>query len=338
MAVLLWQSAWEVPCPRVVGRSRGEAEVAPVSTPSPVWPYGPRWRALGRFFGTYAAELADAAVPALAAGAAFGAGATLAGAQLLHAPGVSRLWGGALLASGGAAALAGVLALAAAGMVATGHAAFFKLCRRRCRGWGLRVCVLVPESPALARRLHRRVGLELPVCAEAYSVHVDGAWRAPRVLEPGARRALFGQLYRADYDQVLSAQAGRGAVLCSSTFNRHESALTLRAAAQGSRRDALGPLLARQPARHSPGARRRQQRRMFGAVLTERRVDRPDAWRVRVFDGAGAAVRPVLAGDQDPPPAWGGCRSARPGASPRESREGGGWAGVHRLGVPRGDH
>ena len=266
--------------PAITVRSTSDARAA--VTPLPAFPARCGW------LGTYPAEMAIGALPWLIGAAA--AGVALAFACLavqglsgrIGAGSVSLVGAGALLAL---AAALGFLVVAAHGVL---HQLFLGACRRRARAGGLAVLLLVPESPALARYLHGLRGLSVPRRAEAYSVHVDPAWRAPREVPAAERRALFGRLYAADYDRVLSALAGRDALVCSSTFNRHESPVTARAAEERWRVDGMGPLFPWQPRRHGPRARAREQRRMFGAVLTGRRVDRPGAWRVRVFDSARA--------------------------------------------------
>lgn len=181
----------------------------------------------------------------------------------------------------------GVLALgyvAAWLVVAVGHQRRFSRCRRRSRSAGLQVVVLVPESPALMAWLYRRRGIAAAVRPLAYSIHVDPAWRAPGGLGPLAAAREFGRRYRQDYDRILAGLQGLPVLVGSSTFNRHDSAWALRAAEGGWCQAMQGPLFPGAPARNGPRARARQQGRMFGGVASRRRVDRPQAWRTRMFD------------------------------------------------------
>jgi hypothetical protein len=168
--------------------------------------------------------------------------------------------------------------------VVVGHAWQFACSRRRSRAAGLTVLVVVRESPRLAAWLHRRHGLPLPPRPCVCSVHVDPIWRPPGDLAPTLAAQAFGRQYRHDYDALLSGLRGFPVLVASSTFNRHESSWTASGMAAGWSRQRPGPLFASAPLRHRPDARARQQRKMFGDVISARRTDRPDAWRTRVFD------------------------------------------------------
>lgn len=169
-----------------------------------------------------------------------------------------------------------------------GHAWVFAACRRKSRTAGLRVLVVVPESACFATWLCRRRGLAVPGRRDALAVHVDDAWRPPVGLTPEQSAREFGCQYRADYDRLLADLAGKPVLVLSSTFNRHESDWTRRAAAETWCQQSAGPLLAAAPSRHGPRRRVADQRRMFGGVVNEHRVDRPSEWRTRVFDCLGA--------------------------------------------------
>ena len=223
------------------------------------------YRTAGCLLGTYAA-MATAAAAAMAVVV----GAAAAGAGL-------------------PVARAAQPALAAWWLLGVGHAAYLRLCRAVSRRIGLGVAVLVPEPVALTRWLHRRRGLPAPGARWAFSVHVDPTWPAPRGLSPEAAARRFGEAYRADYDRILGRLAGLDALVASSTFNRHDSLWTERALREGWGWQVAGPLFAVQPLGHRPAVRCRAQRRMFGGVVTGRRVDRREAWRTRLFACAGAA-------------------------------------------------
>jgi len=167
--------------------------------------------------------------------------------------------------------------------VAAGHTVCLSACRRACRTAGLEVVVIVPESPALARWVHRRRGICLPNRSGICSVHVDASLR-PSSLAPEQSAAAFARKYRDDYDRLLAGSQGRSLVLASCTFNRHESAWTRQAMAEGWGQQWPGPLFAQAPRRNGPAARGAQQRRMFGAVVSHRRVDHAREWRTRAFD------------------------------------------------------
>jgi hypothetical protein len=169
-------------------------------------------------------------------------------------------------------------------LVAVGHGLAFGSCRRRSRLKGLSVVVMVAESPWLAEQVLRRRGIRAPRRLHVYALHVDPGWRPSNTSSPDAAAREFGRLYRRDYDRVLASLCGLPALVVSSTFNRHESTWTARASAEGWGRSWPGPLFRGAPRRHGPRARARQQLRMFGAVVSGRRVDRPDAWRTRLFD------------------------------------------------------
>ena len=161
-------------------------------------------------------------------------------------------------------------------------------CRRLSRGLGLKVAYLMPEAPSLVARLYRRKGIPATARQIAFTIHVNTGWRAPKGMPPDQARALFGELYRADYDRVLAALRGTPALVASSTFNRHDSPAAVRAMDEGWAWQAPGPLLPAQPRLNGPVTRARDQRCMFGAVLSDRRVDHADAWRSRLFDCAAA--------------------------------------------------
>lgn len=148
----------------------------------------------------------------------------------------------------------------------------------------LSTIILVPENPRLATILHRRRGFRVPrVPRLAYSIHVDVTWPRPEGISPADAAKLWSALYRADYDQILTGMRGMDVLLGSSTFNRHESPETRRALREGWRQDAPGPLLPAQPATQAPWQRATTQCRMFGAVVSRRRVDAPQQWRTRMF-------------------------------------------------------
>lgn len=239
-----------------------------------------RFRRLGALFGSLPADLAEGANRWLPWGVL--AGIALGLASLLLARGTVA--GSVFLGLGAAILALAVLGVLCCGGLAAGHLLYRSACRRRCRALGLTVRLIVPESPALARRLHRRIGLDVPRRSECYALHVDPLFSMDRAIPPDRRRAAFARLYRADYDRILDLATGRNALVCSSTFSRYESPATEAARAEGWRLDAAGPLLPWQPLRHRPRQRQVEQRRMFGAVLSRRRMEVPAAWRVLVFD------------------------------------------------------
>lgn len=167
---------------------------------------------------------------------------------------------------------------------------YIRRCRLVSHELGLRALEVVPESPRLMRSLHQRAGLELPLARVVLAVHVDPSWSARRST-PQEAAEEWKRAYREDWDRLLTGLAGRPVVLAISTFTRLESAATLRAREEGWRLDARGPLFAAHPKMFGLAARRRDQVRMFGGVVTERCVDSPVQWNIRVFDCARACVR-----------------------------------------------
>ncbi len=218
-------------------------------------------------FGSYPAALA------LERGPRFGLAAAVAAAPLSMVPMPLR-------AVGLVAAAYVALWLA----VALGHALRFASCRQRSREGGLRVLVVVAESPWLAARLHRRRAIPLPRRPFACSVHVDPTWRPPGGLAPTEAAKEFGRQYRLDYDILLGGLRGLPVLVGSSTFNRHESAWTSAAVAAGWGWQRAGPLFSGAPPRHHASARARQQRLMLGGVVSGRPAHRWHSWRTRVFD------------------------------------------------------
>lgn|GEM_PF-6519590 len=170
-----------------------------------------------------------------------------------------------------------------------GYRAYIHRCRHASRAFGLRALEIVPESPRLMRILHRQAGLELPEGYLALAVHVDPSWSS-RGSTPQEAAEEWKRAYREDWDRLLAGLAGRPVVLAISTFTRLESTGTMRAREDGWRLDAPGPLFAAHPAMFGRAARRRDQVRMFGGVVTERRVDSPIKWNISVFDCARAYV------------------------------------------------
>jgi hypothetical protein len=168
--------------------------------------------------------------------------------------------------------------------VSVGSTVRFRRCRQRSRLAGLKVLVVVPESPRLLAWLCRRHAINLPRRRVVCTVHVDPEWRPTGPSPPTSAAAEFSLLYRKDYDTVLQALRGRPVLICSSTFNRHESQWTARAEADGAVATHRGPLFTAAPWRNGPRPRERQQRRMFGERISRRRVDHPLAWRTRIFD------------------------------------------------------
>jgi len=245
--------------------SRGAAGNPPAA-PRPlatVWP---------GLLGTYTAELTLRAAPAL----------TAAATALTFAMPLSP----AVLAPAAIAA-ASLAALCAFHLCA--HAAWVRLSvRPRARAAGYRALLLCPECPALARALHARVGIRMPRAPAVFSVHVDTAWRARPGESPADARRRFLAEYRADWDAVLRAAEGRAAVLCLSSFN-----LAATPGMAGRMAAAVpGPLFPWQPRRHGPRARAAEQIRMFGGVVSARRVDHPSAWETRIFCGGQSGPRP----------------------------------------------
>ena len=186
----------------------------------------------------------------------------------------------------------GVGVVLAWALVQGGYGWYLRRCRRISRSLGLAVVELLPEAPALMVGLCRRQGVRATLRPLAFSVHVDTAWRSAST-SPAAARAEFGRLYRWDYDRILADLRGQPVLLASSTFNRHDSAGALRAIAEGWGVQRPGPLLPAQPPCNSQARRGRDQLRMFGAVLSTRRVDRPAAWRCRLFDCLRAPGTPA---------------------------------------------
>ena len=158
-------------------------------------------------------------------------------------------WPMCLVGAGALQAAAAAVGLAPTAVHGLLHQLFLDACRRRARAWGLRVLLLVPEHPAVARYFHGLRCLSVPRRAEAYSVHVDPVWRAPPRCAGGRAAGPVRPPLRGELRPRVSALAGRDPLGCSSTFNRDESPLTARAAEERWRQDAVGPLFPWQPLR-----------------------------------------------------------------------------------------
>lgn len=247
-----------------------------------------RWLAgLGWVFGSVPATALAGWTACVVVGAA--AAAVIAGTALglLQAAGcVPGRTVGWFTGPGTDLGLAVVLAWAA---VQAGYRWYLLRCRRLSTALGLQVVELMPECPALVAALYRRKGLPAEVRPRAFTIHVNTSWRAPDGMPPQQARQVFGELYTADYDRVLGELGGTPVLLASSTFNRHDSGMALQAMAEGWGWQAAGPLLPAQPRLNGPGKREREQVRMFGAVVSTRRVSSPGQWRARLFDCQHAA-------------------------------------------------
>ncbi len=243
-----------------------------------------RWLAgLGWVFGSVPATALVGWTAFWVVCAAAAAGGALLG--LLRATGCGRGAADWPTGPGMGLGLAVVLAWAA---VQAGYGCYRHRCRRLSRSLGLEVAYLVPECPALVAGLYRRKGVGARVRPLAFTIHVNTSWRAPAGTSADEARRVFGDMYRADYDRILRELRGAPVLLASSTFNRHDSRLAVQAVDQGWAWQAAGPLLPAQPRLNGPKKRAKEQVRMFGAVVSRRRVDNPAAWRTRLFDCAAA--------------------------------------------------